>query len=97
MNTAARVLLFIVEPDCPPCFEPRCIDSSLQLTRREAQIATLLASGINLHDAALQMGIGIGTARGYLKQVLAKTDTHRQAELVSLIIRSGYGMRDIVA
>jgi DNA-binding CsgD family transcriptional regulator len=97
LNLAASVLLLIVEPDRPPSPDPRCLDPSFQLTRREAQIAALLASGINLRDAAGQMGIGIGTARGYLKQVLAKTGTHRQAELVSLVIRRGYGMRDVVA
>jgi DNA-binding CsgD family transcriptional regulator len=97
LNLAAHVLLLIVEPDCAPSLEPQCLDLSFQLTRREAQIAALLASGINLRDAAGQMGIGIGTARGYLKQVLAKTGTHRQAELVSLVIRRGYGIRDIVA
>lgn len=97
LNLAARVLLLIVEPDCPPSLQPRSLDLSFQLTRREAQIAALLATGINLRDAAGQMGIGIGTARGYLKQVLAKTGTHRQAELVSLVIRCGDGMRDVVA
>jgi DNA-binding CsgD family transcriptional regulator/PAS domain-containing protein len=96
LNLPARVLLLIVEPDCAPCIEPPHVDLSFQLTRREAQIAMLLASGINLHEAALQMGIGIGTARGYLKQVLAKTGTHRQAALVALVIRCGYGMRGAV-
>lgn len=96
LNLTARVLLLIVEPDRPPRIEPPCLDLSFQLTRREAQIATLLASGMDLHEAALQMGIGIGTARGYLKQVLAKTGTHRQAALVALVIRCGYGMRSVV-
>jgi DNA-binding CsgD family transcriptional regulator len=33
------------------------------------------------------MGIGVGTARGYMKQIFAKTYIHRQAELVALLLR----------
>lgn len=89
LNVAARVLLTLVEPDGPPGIEPRFADRSFRLTQRESQLANWLASGMSLYDAAGQMGIGVGTARGYLKQVLAKTGTHRQAELVSLILRRG--------
>ncbi|WP_367395326.1 helix-turn-helix transcriptional regulator [Cupriavidus sp. Agwp_2] len=57
------------------------------LTQRESELAAMLASGLALTDVASQLGITIGTARGYLKHVLAKTGTHRQGELVSLLLR----------
>jgi DNA-binding CsgD family transcriptional regulator/PAS domain-containing protein len=85
----ARGVLFVMEPDRPSSADLGALVSTFQLTRREAALATLLVRGTDLADAALQLGIGIGTARGYLKQILAKTDTHRQAELVSLLLRSG--------
>ncbi|KVS42490.1 helix-turn-helix transcriptional regulator [Burkholderia ubonensis] len=88
-NLAERAVLFVTEPDRPCRFDPIVLVRTFQLTRREAELATLLARGIDLADAASRLGIGTETARGYLKQVLAKTDTHRQAELVALLLRSG--------
>lgn len=85
-SAGTRAILFIVSPDMPPCAEPR--STMFHLTQRESQVAALLATGLSLNDAASHLGIGIGTARGYLKQVLAKTGTHRQGELVSLLLRS---------
>ncbi|MFP4896536.1 helix-turn-helix transcriptional regulator [Paraburkholderia sp. EG304] len=48
----------------------------------------LLANGYCVEEAATKLAIALGTARGYLKQILGKTCTHRQAELVALILRS---------
>jgi DNA-binding CsgD family transcriptional regulator len=55
------------------------------LTPAEAQLARVLVAGRSLRVAAEAAGISIGTARERLKQVQAKTATHRQAELVSLL------------
>jgi DNA-binding CsgD family transcriptional regulator len=84
----ARGVLFVREPDGPLSPDLGVIVTTFQLTRREAALASLLVRGSDLADAASELGIGIGTPRGYLKQILAKTDTHRQAELVSLLLRS---------
>ncbi|MBB5464231.1 DNA-binding CsgD family transcriptional regulator [Paraburkholderia sp. CI2] len=87
-NSDARAVLFVMEPDSASGLEQMVLIETFQLTRREAALASLLARGIDLPDTAARLGIGIGTARGYLKQVLAKTGTHRQAELVALLLRS---------
>lgn len=84
----ARALLFVMEPDRPPAIGSTVLAEMFQLTRREAALATLLTRGIGLSEAAARLQIGVGTARGYLKQVLAKTGTHRQAELVALLLRT---------
>ncbi len=86
-NSGTRAVLFLSSPDMPPYAEPS--NDMFHLTQRESQIAALLATGLSLNEASSQLGIGIGTARGYLKQVLAKTGTHRQGELVSLLLHSG--------
>jgi DNA-binding CsgD family transcriptional regulator len=88
ISTATRVILLVQELDRPARIDPMVLVATFDLTRREAALAILLARGMDLDEAATQLGIGIGTARGYLKQILAKTDTHRQAELVSLLLRS---------
>jgi DNA-binding CsgD family transcriptional regulator len=59
------------------------------LSRRETEIAMVLAKGKSIGQAALNLGIGVGTARFYLKSIFSKTATHRQAELVSLILGLG--------
>ena len=39
-------------------------------------------------EIAGELGIGVGTVRSHLRQVLTKTGTHRQNELAALIMRS---------
>jgi DNA-binding CsgD family transcriptional regulator len=62
------------------------LEASYGLSRRESEITMLLAKGKSIGQAALILGIGVGTARFYLKSIFSKTATHRQAELVSLIL-----------
>lgn len=53
----------------------------------ETQIVARLASGQTLAEAAARLRIKPDTARTYLKQVFAKTDTHRQTDLLQLFLR----------
>jgi DNA-binding CsgD family transcriptional regulator/PAS domain-containing protein len=57
------------------------------LTKREMQLAGHMMQGESLPFAASAMGISLSTVRQYVKQMLAKTHTHRQAELVALLVR----------
>ena len=58
-----------------------------RLTGRESELALHLAAGLTPTAAAEIMGLSVATARQHLKSVLAKTGTHRQAELVALLSR----------
>ena len=60
--------------------------SRFLLTRAEAQIALGIADGETLAAIAQSRSVSISTARGQLKSVFAKTGTHRQAELMALLI-----------
>lgn len=55
------------------------------MTPREARLASLIAAGRSLLDAAFEMGITRNTARTHMKRVYAKTDTQRQVDLVRLL------------
>ena len=56
------------------------------LTPTECRLAHLLCQGLKVSEASKQMGITLETARYHLKRVMAKTSTHRQAELVRLML-----------
>jgi DNA-binding CsgD family transcriptional regulator len=57
------------------------------LSPAEARLAMIVGSGESPERAAEQLGIARETARNQLKAVFAKTDTHRQSELVALLAR----------
>ena len=56
------------------------------LTPAEERLASLLAAGETLAEAAEKLSIRMSTARGVLKAVFAKTGTQRQASLVNLVL-----------
>lgn len=82
------VMLYLFEPD-------RDLRGAVDVACRiyglspvECRLAGLLVGGASLLEAATAMRIKEQTARGYLKQVFLKTETHRQADLVRLLLSS---------
>ncbi|MGK9165762.1 helix-turn-helix transcriptional regulator [Inquilinus limosus] len=82
------VAVLISDPDRCSRIDTAGLASAYGLTRRESAVAALIADGLGPAEAAESLGISIGTARHYLKQVFEKTETHRQAELVRLLLHS---------
>ena len=60
---------------------------TFRLTPSEAKLACVIARGASPDIAARELKISRETARNQLKSVFAKTDTHRQSELVALILQ----------
>jgi DNA-binding CsgD family transcriptional regulator len=58
------------------------------LTPAEATLATLLAQGADLDEAATELGIRRNTARSQLQSIFMKTNAKRQSELVRMILSS---------
>jgi DNA-binding CsgD family transcriptional regulator/PAS domain-containing protein len=71
---------------------PEALQAYFELTPAEAELATLLASGLPLTRAAGRRRVSRNTARGQLKRIFAKTETNRQAELVRLILSGPTGL-----
>lgn len=82
--SAGAVAMLVAEPDAPPPVDMEALADSFHLTRREAEVAVLLASGIDLAAIAGTLGLGLGTIRFHLKHVFLKTGTGSQAALVAL-------------
>ena len=57
------------------------------LTPSEAKLACIIARGVPPIIAAQELKISKETARNQLKSIFAKTDTHRQSELVALLLQ----------
>ena len=63
------------------------IAKTFHLTPSEAKLACIIARGAPPDIAARELKISRETARNQLKSVFAKTDTHRQSELVALLLQ----------
>lgn len=63
----------------------RLLSGLFDLTPSEARLAAALASGKSLRQAAIEMGIGLGSARTYLARIFGKTGTNQQSQLVALL------------
>lgn len=81
----AWIALFLAEhaQDLAPSSD--ILRDRFQLTRAEAALAVHLAQGAMLADAATALDITYNTARSHLRAIFAKTGTHRQVELVTLL------------
>lgn len=61
------------------------------LTRAEARVALLLQNGLSPKAIADRLSVSITTIKTHLQHIYAKTETHRQAELVSVLSRLKIG------
>jgi DNA-binding CsgD family transcriptional regulator len=65
----------------PPASEP-CLEPAAPLSRREMEVARLLADGYSLVNAAAVLGLSENTARTYLKRMYAKLGVCNRVQLV---------------
>jgi DNA-binding CsgD family transcriptional regulator len=71
---------------------PNILTGLFDFTPAEAKLATSLASGTSLKQAAITQAIKVSTARYYLENIFHKTGTHQQSELVALL-KSAHPLR----
>jgi DNA-binding CsgD family transcriptional regulator/PAS domain-containing protein len=90
LGVPRRLALIAVQPVPAGVGELRAALMQLHgLTRSEAGLATLLADGTGLRDAAARAGITYGSARVYLKSIYRKLDVHDRAQLALRLARLG--------
>lgn len=91
--SAAAVVLFLVDLEHHQKPTAGRLRDLFGLTATEARLAGELAAGSTLAEAAVRLGISRETAKSHLARVFEKTDTRRQAELVSLLARVSIRLR----
>ena len=84
----STAIVFVTDPERQSGIDQDSLARLYGLTKKEAALAALLAQGRDLTEAADRLGMSKGTARVHLKRIFDKTGTHRQAELMILILRS---------
>lgn len=82
----AVAIALLGDPDRVPRLSCELLTRLYDLTPAQAAMATLLAEGKSLATSAVVLGITIATARDRLKQIFARTQTRRQADLVRLLL-----------
>lgn len=83
----ARAVLTLNALGPRPGPPPAILAKTFGLTPSEAKLACIIARGAPPHIAAKELNISRETARNQLKSIFAKTDTHRQSELVALLLQ----------
>lgn len=88
MHTGASAVLFVTDPEAaePPSEGALC--RLYCLTPAEARVASLLVEGKTLTEIAEQLHVSRETPRIHLKHIFDKTSTHRQGELIKVLLRS---------
>jgi DNA-binding CsgD family transcriptional regulator len=83
---ASSALVFVSDPSASPRPRTSLLRQLYGLTPAEARVAHLLFEGAEVREAAERIGITLETCRFHIKRVLAKTETHRQTELLRLML-----------
>jgi DNA-binding CsgD family transcriptional regulator len=66
----------------------RLVMQLFDLTPSEAHLTTLLATGFSLSESADKLGVTESTVRTYCKTIMGKVGVSRQADLITLVLRS---------
>jgi DNA-binding CsgD family transcriptional regulator len=85
----AVVLLQISDPECESHIPPFYLQETFGLTPTEAKVAICILRGSGLPCVAKELSVTLSTVRVHLQRVFEKTGTHRQAELVRLLLAMG--------
>ena len=88
-------MIFLTDPAARTDTPPARLRQRYGLTEMEAEIASRLVGGMALAEIGNDLGITIHTVRGHLKRLFAKTGTHRQAELLRVLLEGPGRIRSV--
>lgn len=82
------VVIFINDPDAAGESKAELIQHRYNLTESETQVTLMLIQGYTSKEIANAVRISRETLKSHLKHIFKKTNTHRQNELISMVMRS---------
>lgn len=80
------MLLIFYHPDSAPPVDITLLMAAFDLTPAECRVASLLADGKSLEEIAVMLDKKLDTIRKQLQSIYQKTSTHRQPELIRLLL-----------
>lgn len=83
---SAAAFILIRDPETTPPLSWKLVQRLHSVSPAEAKLCVALAEGRALKAYAAQSDISVETARSQLKAAMSKTQTHRQAELIRLLL-----------
>jgi len=86
-ESGAETLVIMVDLAGSPEPKPEVLQRMFELTAAEARVAIRIARGDTPADIVKETRVSMATVRSQLASVFAKTQTSRQAELISLLAR----------
>jgi DNA-binding NarL/FixJ family response regulator len=86
------VVVFVSDPERRPRVPDDVLASLFGLTRAESQIAMKLAEGGRMEEIAASLNVSKTTVAYHMRNIFQKTDTHRQADLVALVLAGPMAM-----
>jgi len=81
-----RALVVLIDPDRQPEPAASLLRRVYRLTNAEADIALRVLRGDGLKPISEELSLSMATIKTHLQHIFDKTDTHRQAELVRLLL-----------
>lgn len=82
----SRAMLTIIDPALPCQPEAGLLCDLFGLTSSEAQIARMVIDHQGLQAVALELSVSLATVKTHLLNIFDKTGTHRQSDLVRLLV-----------
>jgi DNA-binding CsgD family transcriptional regulator len=83
------VIVSVADPDAQCQLEDAELQRLFGFTPAEARVALALLAGATVREAAARLDVSYHTVRHQLQNLLDKTGTTRQAELIALLTRAG--------
>ena len=82
----SRALVFLIDPQARRVCSAELLRRVYGLTNSEAAVALHIADGQGIKAIADELSLSTATVKTHLQRVFSKTGTHRQAELVRLLL-----------
>ena len=84
--------IFVSDPEIEHTPSDQILIRLFGLTPAESRVALLLMQAKTVEEIANELAITLNTARTHVKRVLEKTNTHRQGELIRLLMSGPAGL-----
>ena len=87
-GSSAQMLIMMLDGTLSVSATSSDLQQLYGFTPGETRLANLLMSGKSPADACDELGIRLSTGCSHLRKIFKKTKTHRQGELIALLLRS---------